>query len=175
MRFLTPEEVTMWLNEKGQIEDAYHAHEESVPPLHVQCEVPDRYRRIECFVRTVLSEVFLDGDLLVQITDWWPCEGCNEFIFEAMRRSCGETRPIETTPGYLVAETERERAVAIFTMATCFGWKCYIYGVRDRTVFFNWEGDIFDFWSDSEATVKSYFRIMEGFDLPQVPKTDEPA
>lgn len=175
MKCLTPEEISCWLRKHGQIEEPYRALSDDAPSFHAQCYAPEKFGAVECFVRTVFTEVILDGDVLIQISDWYPYENCSEFITNAIRSACGEKRPIDATPGHLASEDEREQAIALFTLAVGFRWQCYVYGTREKTVLFNWEGDIFDFWSDSEAKVLHFKRLMQNFHLPEVPDTENPS
>jgi hypothetical protein len=166
MKCLTPEEISNWIKVNGQIEDPYLG--ESEPIYRVQCTAPLNYFAIEYFLKSMMNLGFSEADMLVQPTDWEPTEDCRDFIINAIRHEIGETRPIEQAPGFLVTPAEREKAVAIVAVTTCFKWKSYLYGSNNQMVLYNWEGEIFDFWTNSEAKNKEFRNLMQSFELADV-------
>lgn len=166
MKCLTPEEISDWIRNNGQIKDPYTGHAE--PVFRVQCTAPAYYFAIECFLNVLFDQVITGGDLLVQATDWEPTQDCRDFVFQALRHEIGENRPVADAPGFLATPAERQRAVALFAVMTCFKWKCYAYGSHDQITLYNWEGDIFDFWTDSEAKRDLFREIMGNFKLEEI-------
>ena len=56
----------------------------------------------------------------------------------------------------------------IFALTTCFKWKCYAYGTQARMTLYNWEGEIFDFWTNSETKKEQFRSIMQEFKLEEI-------
>lgn len=119
-------------------------------------------------MRCLLNEVFESGDLLVVVTDPEPDQESQVFIHEALRRAIGETRPVARAPGYAAQWTERERAIAVFASTACFGWKSYLYADHAQMTLYNWEGEIFDFWTSSGSKKNDLTRIIKNFGLQLV-------
>ena len=170
MQGLTPRQITAWLDSHGQIEDPYLGDFE--PPFRVQCYAPSTYFATEYFLRGVLSLIIMEGDLVIQATDWSPTEECRDFVFRTMQREANELRPMVEAPGFLIPRLEEERAIAVFAFTVCFKWKSYLYGAMDQTTLYNWEGDIFDFWTSSEIKRDQFLNLMLQFKLDEI--RDEP-
>ena len=166
MKWLTREQIAKWLSEKGQIEDPYGGNSE--PRIRIQFAAPQNYSAVECFVRCFLQDVVGRGELLFVVHDAEPSEECQRYIHAALRSSDGEGRPAAEAPGRLIHEGEKETGIALFSLMSCFGWKCYLYSERDQITLYNWEGDIFDFWTSSEAPRKALMEILQSFGLEEI-------
>jgi hypothetical protein len=149
MNTLEPQEISSWLQRVGQNEDPALDESNSRPPITVS--TPTSYSACECFVRCFIEQVVEQGELLVVIKDWQPSQPSQDFIHSAIRLSFEDTRPIDEAPGYSFKYSEREMAVAIFTLTCCFKWKCYLYADHGELVLYNWEGEIFDVWASSKS------------------------
>jgi hypothetical protein len=163
MRCLTPSEISQWLSAANQIENPYSG--EAEPDFHVQFYPSKNYSGIECFVSCFLDQVVTHGDLLVVISDPGPSQPCQRFVSDAIRKTCSEDLPIDQAPGYSVKMSEREKALAVFSLTACFGWKCFLYGSHDQITLYNWEGDVFDFWTSSQTTYDQVLGILRNFEL----------
>jgi len=166
MRCLTPQEISDWVRKVGQIEDPQHG--ESEPTFRIVFNAPKNYPACECFVRCFVEQVVAGGELLVVVFDSEPSQPCQEFVCQAMRLAVGETRLIREAPGFQTNFEEREKAVALFTLMSCFRWKCFLYGDHDQITLYNWEGEIFDVWTCSEAKQKQVFEIIQNFGLGEI-------
>ncbi len=165
MKCLSIEEVSLWIRRTGQIENPYTG--EMQPEFCVQFHAPQNYPAKECFVRAFLNAVVCDGDVLVVVTDSEPSEECQRFIHEAVRTSVGENRTVAEAPGYVVLHSQWEQAIALFSLMSCFRWKCYLYGSTDQITLYNWEGEIFDAWTSSESKATEIRRIIRLFELKE--------
>jgi len=166
MKCLTSEEVSQWIRETKQIENPYTGN--SQPVFRIQFSAPEKYQAIECFLRCFLNEILLEGEMLIVVTDSEPSEQCQKFINEAVRHSFSEIRLVEEAPGYRAQYQEKEQAIALFSIMTCFGWKCYLYGSHDQIILYNWEGEIFDVWTSSEFKKNEVLRIIRSFELEEI-------
>lgn len=170
MKFLTPHEQSKWIETADQVEDPHHAQLDDVAHLlHAQFYAPQHYKAIECFVLAYLNEVATEGDLLVQIFDWYPFDGATKVIFEAVRKDWGELRDPSQAPGNLFCRTEQDKLVALMTLTSAFGWTSYLYSAHDQLVLHNWEGEIFDVWTISRSKLTALDRLLETFQLEDVP------
>ena len=166
MQGLTPPQIAAWLTSHGQIEDPHLG--DHAPPYLVTCYAPNTYMAMECFLRCVLRQLMAGCDCVFQVTDPYPSEECRDFAFYALRCEAGEKRSLEEAPGFFIPPAERERAIALFAGTAMFKWKAYLYADRQQMTLYNWEGDIFDFWSDSADKCDEFRRLMKGFELKEV-------
>jgi hypothetical protein len=74
-------------------------------------------------MRTFIGE----PNYLVLFNDWavWP-SGQRMHIFERLRLSYGEKRPLTQSPGQLFEEGESDDAISFVTLAVLFLWDCYV-------------------------------------------------
>jgi hypothetical protein len=164
---LTSEEASRWLQDRGQIEDPYTGEYE--PEFHLIFEAPGSYGQTDAFVEWFLKEVALADPVLLVVTD------SNQFghpsqdvIYDALRCSLGETRPFDDAPAYLIPLAEQDFAVALFSLATTFGWKCFLYGGHDHLALYNWEGEIFDLWTSSSQVLEAVRTMINQFGFPEM-------
>lgn len=172
MKGLTDREISGWLQSHGLIEDPYLRGRE--PAYRVVGRASGIYARMEGFLEVICDQLMSEGDLLIHITDSFSPRESRNYIASAVRQKAGELRSIEDAPGMLVNRSEVDHAVAQFALCCCFGWKSYLYGTRDRMTLYNWEGEIFDFWTDSEQKRDEFRRIMKNFELEEVPDNETP-
>lgn len=169
MKILGREEVSAWLAKHSQIEDPFEGPVD--PPFRVPFKSPMSFRSCECFVRAFLNQIVEQGEILVVVADASPAEPCHELLSNAVRTSIGERRGISDAPGYLIGFPEREQAVAIFSLMVSFAWKCYLYADHRQIVLYNWEGTIFDMWSDAPKTLQDTTVLIRNFGLEVVSET----
>tara|TARA_B110000495_G_scaffold198568_1_gene210595 strand:- start:604 stop:885 length:282 start_codon:yes stop_codon:yes gene_type:complete len=80
-------------------------------------------------------------------------------------RSAVETRPLIESAGHRFGADELEDAVGLFAMATEFGWSSYLYMPDDVGTLYNWEGDLFDFWSRDESRLIAINKVIGKLEL----------
>jgi hypothetical protein len=165
MKCLTPNEVSVWLRQSGQIENPRDSSEEYAFHFTFKAPLNYNYQALECFWNCIITEVAVADELLIMTTDAEPSVPSQDFILEAVRRTANEKRLLFEAPGYSVSYDEREKAVALLSLMSGFGWKCYLYPSQGRTVFYNWEGELFDFWTDSESKKNITLQIIKNFGL----------
>jgi len=173
MKTLTAEEVSTWLAKQGQVEDPFNGPVD--PRYRIAFNVTMDYSACDCFLRCFLDQIITRGDVLVVVDDAAPAEPSHDFISQALRSSVGEARAIEEVPGYLLTYEDREKAVALFALMSGFRWKCYLYGSYNQIALYNWEGDIFDAWTDSESILAQIRLQVRTFGLKEVEDTGQEA
>jgi hypothetical protein len=164
---ITSQEASRWLQDRGQIEDPYTG--ECEPEFHLIFEVPRSYEVTDQFVGWFLKEVVRADPVLLVVTDatqvGYPSQ---DVIHDALRCSLGETRPFDDAPAYLIPLHEQGFAVALFSLATTFGWKCFLYGGHDHLALYNWAGEIFDLWTSSSQVLEAVRTMINQFGFPEM-------
>jgi hypothetical protein len=165
MKCLTPVEISVWLRNTGQVADPRSKGKKSA--YHITFNAPPdyNYQAFESYWECIIGQVVMTGDLLIVVADADPSLPCQDFIHDAIRKTANERRSVLEAPGYSIDYNEREKAIALLSLSSCFGWKCYLYANHDQTAFLNWEGKIFDFWTDSESKKDTVEQIMQNFGL----------
>lgn len=167
MHWITSDDALKWIVAHGQLEDPYRDGSKS--GLRIQFYAPTHYLAIEHFVRCCLTEILADSDeFLVLLTDWEPTEPCRDMVLNALRASTGEARSITQAPACIVSKDDPESAIALFALVVSFKWKAYLYGTYNQTVLYNWEGEIFDVWTDSPDLARALRTILQNFKLREV-------
>jgi len=165
MKCLTKDEITHWLRKHGQIEEP-HLQKPKMPSLfHAQFYPPKKFKGIENFTRNFLDEIVAEGDLLVQFAYWELFDGSTEFTLDSWWKSAAETRQLEEVPGCVMSFKDRDQAIALFSITTCFRWQTYIYSSHHQTILFNWEGDVYDAWTTSARKMKGIQKLIKLFKL----------
>jgi hypothetical protein len=165
MRCLTPLEISTWLQQTNQIEDPRHSSDKDAYHLAFHAPSNYNYQANECFWESVVTEVVDGNELIIVITDMGLEQASQNFVFDAIRQAINEKRSLIEAPGFSFSYDEREKTVALLSLASCFGWKCYLYAGQGQATFFNWEGEIFDFWTNVESKKDTALRIIENFKL----------
>jgi hypothetical protein len=168
---LTADETTRWLQLHGQAEDP-HSHPEANDqvnsPFHGERYAPPAYGTIESFTDRWLTEIVPSGDVLFQLVEWdvW-CEP-RGYIVKKLLPMFDEAVPFKKMGGFLLEPSERHVATALFSLSTSFMWKSYLYGETERTTLFNWEGEILDVWTSSDARFQLIEHLLDEFQLRRV-------
>jgi hypothetical protein len=83
---------------------------------------------------------FQDEPLFIMwFNDWsvWPSGQCMH-VFDRLRMSYGETRPLIESPAHLFDKTEIEDATSFVTIAALFLWDCYVVNPnRGKLLYFS--------------------------------------
>lgn len=162
-----------WLDKRGATQWKI-THEQFVDPyrdgcnakIWIQFEAPAEYTTLECIVKCFLAEVLCESEeFLVDFVDWSPSQTCRDLLIEALRlKSCGIGQ-LQNSPACLCTSAEMDWVMALFVLSSCFEWKAYLYGSHGNTGLYNWEGEIWDFWTDSDAHWNKMNTILESFGL----------
>lgn len=170
IQFLTSPEISQWLKNVGQVEDPHTG--ETQPPFVAMFYSPVGHIPNECFARVFLAEIIREGEILIHITDFGHSNDASDFVFQSIWLADGESRSFYDVPACKIPQSDWEKAIAIFSLTASFGWKAYLYGARDQTTLYNWEGEIFDVWTSNSKHLESLARILHGFDLKLLEDSD---
>ena len=84
-----------------------------------------------------------------------------------IRSSRGEDRILIDAPGHILPAPEEEIGVSLFGLLTSFGWSSYLYSATSDTTLLNWEGEIFDFWTNFQQDFDEMKLMLKQFNLAQ--------
>ena len=165
MRCLDNKAITDWLDSRSLSEDPYHrgsSHE-----FYLQFYTPNDHSTFDAFVRHYYDRIISDLDSLIHMTDWSLYQKSDMITVSGIRSSSGEDRMLIDAPGHVLPHAEMEIGVTLFGLSTSFGWSSYLYSQRHRSTLFNWEGDILDFWTDSEDRFSEMRLMIKQFELAE--------
>jgi hypothetical protein len=164
MKCLAPNECSDWLRERGIVESPY-GQDTAPDVLCLQFEPPEKPSELTAFTRALFDSFGEFPGALVVFTDWELYHPDEMAVFESLRRSHGDRRPLIDAPGHLFKSEERAEAIAHIYLAVLFGWTAYLYlSSRATTVLF-WEGDLVDVWAGDERLLQAVRGTVETYEL----------
>ena len=171
MKCITESQVDDWLQQRSIHKDPYHS--DASPTFYLQFYAPSNHRRIDAFVRYYHDRIVPEADSLIHMTDWVINEQSEMIAIVGIRSSHGEDRMLIDAPGHVLPSGEKEIGISLFGLSTLLGWSSYLYSSRDHSTLLNWEGEIFDFWTDSAQAVSEMKLILNKFKLTETNKEGE--
>lgn len=162
---MNEQQISQWLSERSVPEDPYRSGTSA--QHYIQFHVPSRHRRLEDFLRNYYERIIPDSDSLIHVTDWGLYQPSEMIAIAGIRSSMNEQRPLIEAPGHCLTPEESEMGVALFRLTTSFAWSSYLYCPTDRSSLYNWEGEIFDFWTDSIAALEELKLLLKQFELEE--------
>lgn len=171
MRCLTTHEVSEWLRERAIPQDPYH--QGKAPTYYLQFHAPVRHRQSDAFVRHYFERIIRESESLIHMTDWGLYQPSEMIAITGIRHSFGEKRILIHAPGYTLDPGEAEVGICLFSLSVSFGWSSYLYSLNKRSTLYNWEGDIFDFWTDNHSALAEMKTLLKQFNLTETIKTEQ--
>ena len=156
-------EQSKLLREWGTPEDPYYGPVS--PSYYIQFYPPQQFRALQSFVSAYFEIIGSEQPCLVVFTDWALYEQHEMELIVAARLASGDARPLIESSGHFLNANEKNMGTAYFSLATAYGWSSYLYLPGSKTTLFNWEGDIFDFWTDSEKTLEEMRNLVTTYEL----------
>jgi hypothetical protein len=163
MECMTESEMDEWLLVRSLPKDPYH--QKIGPDYYVQFLAPSNDPRLGTFIRHYFASFVCEAESLIQMTDWSLYQPGEMIAIDAIRSSQGESRLLIDAPGHHLAAEEFELGIELFSLSASFGWSSCLYAPATRSVLFNWEGEIFDFWTESEAKLLEMEGIKKQYGL----------
>ena len=173
MKCITESQIDDWLHQRSIRKDPYHG--DASPAFYLQFYAPTNHRRIDAFVRHYYDRVVPEADSLIRMTDWGLYQQSEMIAIVGIRSSRAEDRMLIDAPGHILPAGEKEIGISLFSLSASFAWSSYLYSPLDHSTLFNWEGEIFDFWTDSEQAVSEMKLMLNQFDLIETNKEGEQA
>ena len=168
MQCLTDQETYRWLENKSIPIDPYSGN--SPQKLYLQFKAPQTHRVIDSFARCYYLQILEKSDYLLHMTDWAHYQPSDMLTMTAIREKYGEKRRLIDAPGYLVDPKHTELSISLFGLSVSFQWNCYLYSTKEQTTLLNWEGEIFDFWTNCQNTKSIMLDIIQAFGLQELHK-----
>ncbi len=166
MTCLSEVEVESWLQHRSIPHAPYHG--ESAPRYYTQFYTPVGHRAMDAFTRDYYTQIIGEGDTLVHVTDWSLYTESDMISVKAIRNyATEEPRPLVDAPGHIICFSDMEIGVSLFGLAGTFEWSAYVYSERNNSILFNWEGEIFDFWTDCKEVHNKLEAILLRFSLSE--------
>ena len=165
MRCATDSEISDWLEERSLVKDPYRGG--SSPDFYLQFYVPTKHRCLDFFTRDYYLGIIPESESLIHMTDWPLYQPSEMMAVTGIRSSQGDDRLLINAPGHCLTPEEMEIGVALFSISASFEWNADLYSPVHRSTLYNWEGEIFDFWTDSETAFTKMKLILERFELPE--------
>ncbi len=166
MQLLTVAEQSRWLADRQLPADPYAAGGD-VFQFYLQFYPPENFRGVESFIKGFLEYAGRGSDLMVTVMDTVNPDPYELRLFDRLRTLNEERRRLLDTPVHLFEPTEDDDVIAMFTLTVAFQWQAYLHVPKTRTVLYNWEGDIFDFWTADRLVFESVSRMLDTFELKQ--------
>jgi hypothetical protein len=158
MQCLIEDEVANWLNGNCVTFRPYESSRS--PEQYLQFRAPVGRSAIELFVRSVLESNRGSGHFLIHLTDWSLYTAVQMQAVDALRSVVGETRSVIEAPGHLFSSDEHELATRLFGLATGYGWSSYLYFPANTCTIFNWEGELYDFWTCDQSRLATTSELV---------------
>lgn len=99
------------------------------------------------------------------ITDWPLYKPYEMKIIDFARSAHGEKRPLTDAAGHIFSLDEKHDLIALFSLTVAYDWKAYLYFPSSKTTLYNWEGEIFDFWTDDKSRYNKLLELQKAFYL----------
>ena len=151
MRCVTDDEVSIWLGERAIPEAPYSG--QHAPKFYCQFYPPSEHSHIDAFIRIYYARIISAQESLVHITDWALYQDSEMMAIAGIRVLNDESRCLIDASGHRLSAEESEKGVSLLGLTTAFGWTSYLYSSLNNSILYNWEGDIFDFWTDSKLSL----------------------
>lgn len=165
MQCVTDSEIDKWLRERSIPRDPYCGN--FSPALYLQFHAPTIRSVADAFISHYYERIVRDSDSLVEMTDWGLYQPSEMVAVMGIRSSRDENRMLADAPGHLITSEQQEVGISLFSLSASFSWSSYLYSARNHSTLFNWEGEIFDFWTESEEVITEMTLILNQFNLTE--------
>lgn len=163
MRCLTNDETDIWLKERGIPQDPYHG--DAKPPFYVQFQAPGTLRAADNFMRQYYESIIPGAASLLHMTDWSLYVPTEMMAIAGIRKSQGESRMLIEAPSHEIGVEEAELGISLFALTSTFEWSAYLYSPVHGSTLYNWEGALFDFYTDRQETLAQMRQLLDSLGL----------
>ncbi len=171
MQCVTEGEIEKWLLNRTIPSDPYHS--DVSPEFYLQFYAPVRHRQLDAFTRHFYDGIIPESDTLIHMTDWGLYQQSEMIAIVGIRSSRGEYRHLIEAPGHIIPSGSPELGISLFSLTASFAWSSYLYLSQGHTTLYNWQGEIFDFWTDNEQAVSEIRLILKQFDLKETKQGEQ--
>ena len=170
MRCLTDSEVSEWLRREEIQEDPYERG--SVHDYYLQFRAPTADGHMDALVRHYWERIIPGSVAVVHMTDWGLYKPSEMTAVVGIRSTHGEKRALIEAAGHLIEPGEAEVGISLFALSASFEWTSYLYAPPARTTLLNWEGELFDFWTESREAYAEMRRLLAEFELAETCRSE---
>ena len=135
--------------------------------FYLQFHAPTTFRATECFTEGILEYAATEGEVLLTVVNVVMPYDYEERLFDKIRRASNAPIPTDDSGGHLFTADERRDSIPVFSLTAGWQWEVYLHMPHSRTVLLNWEGAIFDLWTDDESVLSGVFEMLERFGLTE--------
>jgi hypothetical protein len=165
MKCVTEVEARNWLGSYLIPPATYSGN--ATPAHYIQFAAPRPHPHPEAFTRDYFERLIPTGERLFHIVDWALSQPSERLTVAALRVASHEERSLLETPGHILTEAEGELGVALFGLTAGYQWTAYLYSPIGHSTLYNWEGEMFDFWTDSADACQEMKEMLEDFGLSE--------
>ena len=166
MRILPLTEQARWLAAHALPTEPYERGGE-VFKFFLQFHAPKTLASIECFTKALLDYAGVGGDVMMTVIDTEAPYDYDERLFDKLRFPVGEPKTIVEAPAHLFSTDELDDLVPMFGLTVAWQWEAYLHMPHTRTVLLNWEGEVFDFWTDDRSVFAGVSEMLKTFGLSE--------
>jgi hypothetical protein len=163
MNCINVQEQETWLKDQKMQGQPYGS--DNAPKHYIQFYAPKHLRAVEAFAHNLTDLYFPSNKALLSITDWALYQPYEMRLFDCVRSIHGEKRWLIDAPGHLFSTSEKDDLIGLFSLSVAFEWTSYIYFPDARVTLLNWEGVIFDFWTDDSKQLIAVSELLKSFSL----------
>ena len=145
--------------------DSPYEHGGEAFKFFLQFHAPKTLRSTECFTEALLDCAGTGGEVMMTVVDTESPYEYEERLFNRLRFPLGEPKSIMEAPAHLFAANQLADLIPIFSLTVGWQWEAYLHMARSRTVLLNWEGEIFDFWTDDDPVFSGLVGMLKTFGL----------
>jgi hypothetical protein len=165
MKCIDENQIAEWLHQRSIHKDPYHG--DAAPAFYLQFYAPKGNSLIDGLIRHYYDQILHRADSMIHMTDWETIEQSQMMTISKIRSSHGEERCLIDAPGHILTWKEKELGISLFHLSASFGWSSYLYSPQDHSTLFNWEGEIFDFWTDRIDAITEMKLMLHHWDLTE--------
>ena len=174
MQTLADTEMRTWLRNRGLTAILNHSSESS-NQMYLQFCTPVAHRHTEAFIRRLLEMTTACHDAIIHISDWPLYQPSEMLTIQALRETCGENRRLIDSPWHVIPSTEAELGISIFSLTVSYQWNAWFYLQNGATTLYNWEGELFDFWTTDGETYAQLENLVRDFNLATTTQSESQA
>lgn len=166
MRVLALTEQARWLQSHALPVDPYKCGGEAFK-FFLQFYPPKHLGGVECFTEALIGYAGVGGEMMMTVMDTECPREYDERLFDKLRFPVGESKTIYEAPAHLFAVEELQDLIPMFSLTVAWQWEAYLHMAHTRTILLNWEGDIFDMWTDDHSVFMGVSEMLKTFGLSE--------
>jgi hypothetical protein len=164
MQILPLTEQAAWLASHLLPGEPYQRDGENLA-FFLQFYAPKELRGIQSFTEALLDYAGTRREVMMTVMDTECTRDYEERLFDTLRFPSGERKSIFDAPAHLFAAGELPDLIPMFSLTVAWQWETYLHMPRTRTILLNWEGEIFDLWTDDQAVLTGVSEMLSTFGL----------